>query len=74
MSGIASTLLLLAAQPPDPGDPSIISLGATLGGLVGGLVGQLRRLPDRRAAIVMTRWTLLGGECGVLLYLAMYVL
>jgi hypothetical protein len=73
VSALAATLLL-SARPPDPGSPSIIPLGTTLGSLAAAFAAWLCRLPEDQARTVTTRGALLGGGCGVFLYLAMYLL
>jgi hypothetical protein len=65
--------LLLATQPPNPGSPSIIPLGTTLGSLAAAFAAWLCRLPEEEARTVTTRGALVGGGCGVFLYLAMYL-
>jgi hypothetical protein len=74
MRGIAYVLVLLVAQPPNLGNASIISLGATLGHLVAALIARLRRLPRDEASDLIIDGTLAGGLSGVLVYLAMYPL
>lgn len=74
MNRIAHVLVLLAAQPPDPGNPSIIPLGGAVGALVAGYAARLLHLPHERRGDLMTNGTLVGGGCGVLVYLATYLL
>lgn len=65
---------LASSRLPDPGQPSIIAWGASVGALGGGLPAWLRRLPGECVSRRVMYGSLLGGACGVVVYLAMFLL
>lgn len=63
-------VVLLAAELPDIGQPSIVAYGMALGGLAGGFVARVGRHPSER----VSRLTLDGAFAGGLIACAAWVL
>jgi hypothetical protein len=67
---IALAAAILAANLPDPHQPTIILLIAGLGALVGTTIGRIRRLPRKQTRELAEDASFAGGVLGTTLYLA----
>jgi hypothetical protein len=67
---IALAAAILAANLPDPHQPTIILLIAGLGALVGTTIGRIRRLSREQIRELAEDASFAGGAIGAVLYLA----
>lgn len=67
-------IVLSGPVAPDPTTPSIIAFGGAVGSFVAGSVARVRRLPPERVGRMTLDGTWIGAGCGVVGYLATYLL
>ncbi|MBV9337381.1 MAG: hypothetical protein JO243_15975 [Solirubrobacterales bacterium] len=67
---IAAAAVALAANLPDPHQPTIILFLAGLGALIGTAVGRIRQLPREQIREIAEDATFAGGIIGAVVYLA----
>ena len=65
---IAIAAAALAANLPDPRQPTIILFLAGLGALTGSALGRIRRLRRAQTRELAENWSFLGGVTGAVLY------
>jgi hypothetical protein len=66
---IVNAIVRLAAELPDPGNPSFPAICAGFGGFVGALVGYARRRPRESTARLMTDGSVVGFGTGFVCWL-----
>jgi drug/metabolite transporter (DMT)-like permease len=66
---LVDAIVVLAADLPDPGNPSFMTLGAGCGGFLGGLIGHARRHPQERVRQFIAEGGLVGFGAGFVCWL-----